>query len=140
MNTRLLAIFIAIGLPTLVLYFVFPIVLYYELLWNTAFLLFVIGDSVTTALIQRYENLEEVGSATRAICGRNPSIFCSFWTRILFFGLLLILSIAVVQYEIGIRFEIIAITAIITPLVLTVSGVFVVSWNSYAILREEFAK
>lgn len=76
---------IAIGVPSIILYHIFPIASHQELLWITTFLFFVVGDSATTSLIQRYENLEEVGPATREICGSNPSIACSFRTRILVF-------------------------------------------------------
>ena len=131
---------IAIGLPTMILAFVFPIQSIQGLLWGTAFLFFVVGDSVATSLIQRYENLEEAGPVTRRICGPNPSIICSFGTRVLFFAAVLLPYFVVARIGVGVQFEIIAISALMLPLIVTVAGAFAILWNSYGFYREERAR
>jgi hypothetical protein len=134
----LLIIGIAIGIPCIILAFIIPLGSSQDLLWSVAFLFFVVGDSVTTSLIQRYDNLEEIGPATRKICGSNPSSLCSFATRILFFVLLLLAYLLILNFGFDSQNNTIMVSALSFPLVLAVSGVLVVFWNSYVFLREEY--
>jgi len=123
--------------PTLILYILLPIESIQSILWISAFLLFVIGDSVTTSLIERYDNLEEVGPATRHICGRNPSPVCALGSRVLFFSLSLLAYLMVTKARVGAQYEMIMLTAVILPLILTVaSGVILIN-NFYRILVQE---
>ena len=126
---------IAFGIPTLIFWFTLPIRSIQSTLWLVAFVLFVVGDGVTTSLAKRYDNLEEGGPATRFLCGRNPSTVCAFGTRIVFFSLSLIAYLIVIAAGIGARFELITLTALMLPLVLTVVSAIVLANNSYYILR-----
>lgn len=131
---------IAFGVPTLFLWIILPIRSIQVLLWICAFLFFVIGDSVTTSLVQRYDNLAEVGPATRQICGRSPSRVCASGTRIVFFTVSLLAYLIVIQAGIGVQFEMVTLTAVMLPLVLAVASIIIFLNNSYQILREELTE
>lgn len=139
MKRYFFASLISFGAPTLILWFVLPIQSMQVLLWLSAFIFFIIGDSVTTSLVHRYDKLEETGPATRQLCGQNPSPLCAFGTRILFFSVSLLAYLLVTHGRVGAQFEMITLTAVLLPLVLTVAGVAVVLNNSYHILTQERA-
>lgn len=140
MNRYFIASTTAFGVPSLILWVLLPIRSIQSILWISAFLLFVIGDSITTSLIKRYDDLEEIGLATRYICGRNPSSICAFGTRVLFFSLSLLAYLIVAQARVGAQYEMIMLTAVMLPLVLTIaSGVIFIN-NSYRIFIQEVAQ
>jgi hypothetical protein len=127
-------------IPTVILWMLLPVRSIQGMLWFTSFLFFVVGDSVTTSLIRKYDDLEEVGPATRLVCGRNPSSVCAFGSRILFFSLSLLPYLAVTQVKIGAQFEIIMLLAIMLPLMLTVASFIILINNLYHIFAQEFGK
>ena len=130
----------AFTIPTLILWMLLPVRSIQGILWFTSFVFFVVGDSVTTSLIKKYDDLVEVGPATRLVCGQNPSSVCAFGSRILFFLLSLLPYLAVTQVKIGARFETIMLLAVMLPLMLTVAAFMILINNLYHIFTQELTK
>jgi hypothetical protein len=122
---------IAVSLPAMIL---LPIVELQRPLWLGAILTFLIGDSVTTSLLGEYGLEESEGGYTRWACGAEPSVACSFGTRLLAFVALAGVYILTIRSGIGAQFEPIAIATLALPLVLAVGGFAATVLNSYAIL------
>ena len=131
---------IALSLSSLsvVISIAYPVESIQGLLWFTAFLIFVVGDSVTTSLIQKYDNLTEGGLATKYICGRNPSTRCTFGTRILFFSISLVVYLIGRELEFGERM--IVSPVLLLPVIFTVVYFFLVLRNCYYIIIQELDK
>ena len=140
MKRHLLFSILAFGVPTLILWATLPIRSIQVPLWICTFLFFVVGDSLTTSLVQRYENLAEAGPATKQICGRNPSEACAIITRVIFFSVSLLAYLIVLEVGIGVQFEMVTLAAVMLPLVLAVASILTVLNNSYHILREELTE
>lgn len=137
MRRDLLYLFLVTSILTFGVAVAFPIEDRQRQLWKIAFLIFVIGDGLTTGMINRYDSLTEAGPATERICGSDPSFLCAFGSRLLFFFALLVVSrvLLLSGHKSGL-FGII-LTGWLVPVVLIIVGVMVVLWNLYGIVMAE---
>jgi len=128
----LAALFMIVGtLSTVIL---LPLTRLQGFFWAAAFVMFLIGDSVTTSKFSKY-GLEEANGPIRWICGPQPDILCTVSTR----GLVLIVVglayLAVFRLGIGAEYHFIIVTALSLPVVLATGGFAATVVNSYAIYR-----
>lgn len=110
-----------------------PVVEWQAYFWTASVVTFVIGDSVTTALLGRFGLEEMEGGYTRWACGAEPTTTCSFGTRLAAFGIIGMMYLAVIQSGFGLGNRYFAIAVLATPLVLSLGGLAATILNGTAI-------
>lgn len=110
-----------------------PVVEWQKYFWAAAVVTFVIGDSVTTALLGRFGLEEMERGYTRWACGAEPTIACAFSTRVIAFGVIGSLYLGVVQTGFGLGNKYFAIAVVATPIVLSLGGLAATVLNGTAI-------
>lgn len=112
-----------------------PVVEWQAYFWTASVVTFVIGDSVTTALLGRFGLEEAEGGYTHWACGAEPTAMCSFVTRLIAFGVIGSIYLAVVHTGFGLGYRYFAVAVLATPLVLSLGGLAATVLNGTEIAR-----
>lgn len=127
-----LVFMLVVTIPSVVL---LPLVEFQPYFWAGAIITFLIGDSITTALLGRFGLEEQEQGYTRWACGAEPSFVCSFGTRGIAFSVVGVLYLVVVRYGLGTQFNFIVLAALSLPLILAAGGIAATVLNTWGIVR-----
>lgn len=97
-----------------------------------------LGDSVTTGLLGKYGLEEQQMGYTRWLCGGNPSMTCSFLTRLGVFLIFFFPYMAILNFELW-NFHSYFATVILSPVALAAAGIGATFINGISILRRQFS-
>jgi len=133
---------IAVSASIAVIYPVFlytPYWQYQPQLWGLVAVTYVVGDSITTGLLGKYE-LPEGGALTRRICGIHPTFRCAAATRVVFFSGVFVFYLSLRQF---VDWVFLARVVHLIPVVMSALAGAAVIINTHGILlaqRGEFSE
>lgn len=118
-------------LTSAVILFTLPIAELQILFWGVL-VVGLLGDSITTGYLSRFELEEQDTGYTRWACGAEPTLLCAGGTRAILFAAILIPYLLIFRYGILQEYHIVQQTGLLAPLVLGLMAVGATLINSYA--------
>lgn len=112
-----------------------PLVRLQQYFWAASVVTFVVGDSVTTGLLGKHGLEEQEVGYTRRVCGAEPTMVCAFVTRVIAFAVVGGLYVAVAEYGIGVQYQVVAISTLTLPVILSSGGFAATVLNGYGIVH-----
>ncbi|QKY17736.1 hypothetical protein [Halorubrum sp. CBA1229] len=94
-----------------------------------------LGDSITTGCLGKFDLNEQERGYTRWACGAEPTLLCAGGTRVLLFVAILIPYLLIFRYGLFREYYIIQLTGLLTPVAFGLMAVGATLVNSYAMWR-----
>ena len=94
-----------------------------------------LGDSITTGYLSKFDLKEQDRGYTRWACGAEPTLLCAAVTRAVLFVAILIPYLLIFSYGLFREYYIIELTGLLIPVVLGLMAVGATFINSYAMWR-----
>lgn len=94
-----------------------------------------LGDSITTGYLSKFDLNEQDRGYVRWACGAEPTLLCAGATRVVVFVAILIPYLLIFSYGLLREYYIIELTGLLTPVVFGLMAVGATLVNSYAMWR-----